>query len=246
MVHGKGEKVTNLMITTESVQLQTIAHLTGLAYKEISLPPGFQTLVKPEVQGELKLANRFFALAQLDQPLGQLRTVTVQSPKISILNLLFFPDPKQQLPAYAAEFVSLSGKPIVAVIDTKCLIPAITTEKVNELMIQARNSVMGDTISDTAIPEWFKASRSGHEIFARPKSVSDMETLMAKHLEIWHNLVELIKSCHQYNETDKNDHQTSLARYKEQHRHNYPGIPLLQRSFGKAWTKKYLNNYLFR
>jgi Ferredoxin-dependent bilin reductase len=233
------------MISTESVQHQTIACLGRLEHKELPLPSGYQTLIKPEVQGELKLENRFFEVIQSGQPLGQLRTVTVQSPKINILNLLFFPDPKQQLPAYAAEFVSLSGKPIVAVIDAKCLLPSILTEAVNAVMLEARGSVSDLNLPETELPEWFQASRSGHEIFVRPKSVSEMERLMAKHLEIWQNLIGLFQSSQEYNEFDSKDHLLQLTHYKGQHSCNYPGIPLLQRCFGEQWTTQYLSNYLF-
>ena len=33
--------------------------------------------------------------------------------------------------------------------------------------------------------------------------------------------------------------------YKDLHRLNYPGVPLLNRSFGEEWTDNYLKNYLF-
>ena len=229
------------MISADSTQLQTIDYLNGLAHKELALPPSFLALTKPEVQGELRLQNRFFGIAQL----GQLRTVTVQSPKINILNLLFFPDPAQQLPTYAAEFVSLSGKPIIAVIDAKCLLASVITEQVTALMIQARTAVMDLIVPESALPEWFKASRSGYEIFVRPETVKDMEKLMGKHLEIWHGIVELFKTSEQYDENAAKNHSIQLIHYKEQHCSNYPGIPLLQRCFGEQWTKQYLDSCLF-
>lgn len=229
------------MISADSTQIQTVDYLKDLLGEEIPLPSTFQAHIKPEAQGELRLHNRFFNVSHL----GELRTVTVQSPKISILNLLFFPDPKQQLPAYAAEFVCLSGKPIIAVIDAKCLLSSEAAERVKAIMTQARSSFNGLIMPEAELPEWFEKSRSGHEIFIRPKTLSDMERVMGKHLDIWCSLVDLFKASKQYDENTEKDHLNHLNHYKKQHCSNYPGIPLLQRCFGEEWTSTYLNNYLF-
>ena len=229
------------MMSAGSVQLATIATLQKLPHTELSLAGGFQSLVKPEAQGELRLHNRFFEIAQI----GQLRTVTVQSAKISILNVLFFPEPTRQLPAYAAEFVSLSGKPIVAVIDAKCLLPSVLAGHVKTLMLEARHDLMELITTETELPEWFKTSRSGNELFVRPAAMNDMQNLMTKHLGIWHNLVERFESAEHYDELTRKEHSRQITQYKVQHGCNYPGIPLLHRCFGEQWTTQYLRDYLF-
>lgn len=229
------------MISADSIQIRTVDFLKDLLCEEIALPSTFRANIKPEAQGELRLHNRFFNVNHL----GELRTVTVQSPKISILNLLFFPDPKQQLPAYAAEFVCLSGKPIIAVIDAKCLLPSDLAERVKAIMTQARSNFNGLIIAEAELPEWFARSRSGYEIFIRPKTLSEMERVMGTHLDIWCSLVALFKASKQYAENTEKDHLNCLNHYKKQHCFNYPGIPLLQRCFGEEWTGTYLNDYLF-
>lgn len=219
---------------------QTLELVQALSPQQQNLPPEIAHISRTEQHGEMQLKNQFFKLAGV----GELRSASVSSVKIEIVNLLFFPAVTTYLPVYAVEFVCLSAKPIVAVIDAKCLLAADNTLQVAQILQQAKASI--DYLSpETQMPDWYLQSRSGNDLFVKSPSLAQMQTLMQLHLQIWQNLVELFVQPAVCPADLASLHAQHLQDYKDKHRLNYPGIPLLNRSFGEQWTTDYLKNYLF-
>lgn len=219
---------------------QTIALLAPLTPQWQDLPPDIAHVSRAEQQGELSLTNQFLTVPGI----GELRSVSVISAKVAIVNIFFFPEADQQLPVYAVEFVSLSARPIVAVIDARCLLTADCEKQVTLLLQQARSGLYYLS-PETEMPEWYLAARSGDDIFVRTPTVAQMTDLMALHLQIWQALMPVLSNPQRYTPEKSRLHAQKLQDYKDQHRLNSPGIPLLNRSFGQQWTQHYLKNYLF-
>jgi hypothetical protein len=220
---------------------QTLSLLQHLSPEMQQLPPEIACISRAEQQGELCLKNQFLKVAGI----GELRSASVSSAKIEIANFLFFPEINTYTPVYAAEFVSLSEKPIVAVIDAKSLLANECDKEVTGLLQRARQQITYLS-PETDMSAWYLQSRSGNDIFVRSPSVKQLEELMQLHLQIWQGFIHLFSTPKIYSENLALIHAQKLQYYKELHRLNYPGIPLLNRSFGEVWTDNYLKNYLFK
>lgn len=219
---------------------QTIALLEPLSPQLQSLPPEIAHINRVEQHGELSLTNQFLIVPGL----GELRSACVNSAKVAIVNFLFFPEADKQLPVYAVDFVSLSAQPIVAVIDATCLLTADCEKQVTQLFQQARENLTYLS-PETEMSAWYLAARSENDIFVRSPTVAQMKNLMALHLQIWQKLIPLLSNPERYSPEKSRLHAQKLHDYKDKHRLNYPGIRLLNRSFGQEWTQHYLKNYLF-
>jgi len=219
---------------------ETITLLQPLSPELHVLPAEIAHISRAEQQGELSLKNQFLNVAGV----GELRSATLSSAKIEIANFLFFPETDTQTPVYAAEFVCLSEKPIVAVIDAKCLLTGSEEQTVSGLLQQARKQI-NYLSPETEMSAWYLESRSGNDIFVRSPSMEQLTELMQLHLQIWQALMELFSKPQPCNPQQARLHTQKLQHYKNQHRLNYPGVPLLNRSFGEVWTENYLKNYLF-
>ena len=224
----------------QSLQERSLGLISHLPYSELKLPPEFQSVSKPEINGDLRLQNSFFDIKNI----GQIRNVTITSEKINVFNFMFYPEPMVQLPVYASEFVCLSDKPIVAVIDAKCLVDMPLGNCVKRLLIDTRAKINYEQANNDP-SDWFDQCKSGLEILIRPTTMAQLLSLFESHLEVWQGIVRLFKTHQQTNKTISKTHAENIARYKRQHSANYPGLPLLIRSFGPAWSSAYLDTYLF-
>jgi Ferredoxin-dependent bilin reductase len=219
---------------------QTLELLQPLSPDKQLLPAEIAQISRPEQHGELCLKNQFLKVAGV----GELRSASVSSAKIEIANFLFFPEVSTYTPVYAAEFVSLSEKPIVAVLDAKCLLANVGDKEVTELLQHAKARV-AYLSPEAQMSAWYLESRSGNDIFVRSPSLEQLHELMQLHLQIWQGLIRLFSVPQSCTDDLTPIHAQKLQHYKDQHRLNYPGIPLLTRSFGQEWTDNYLKNYLF-
>jgi hypothetical protein len=230
-----------MMLNLPGLIDKCLAELAGLGVEEESLPEPFAQAKRMESQGELLLRNRFFRLPGL----GELRSASIVSPKINIANLFFFPEPRQQLPVYANEFVVLGSKPIVAVIDAKCLLPSCCSEQV-ETILQNMHFQNPQFRQDVGTPNWYNEERSGRDFFIRPGSLEEMAEIIQLNEFIWREIVSLFVQPTAYVDTISDLHAKRLRAYKDNHRLHSPGIPMLIRCFGEDWTSAYLADYFFK
>jgi hypothetical protein len=173
---------------------------------------------------------------------GDVRIVEILSAKVEIVNLFFFPNPAYALPVYALEFVVISQRPVVGVIDMPCLEqhPQLSAS-INTLMQQAHAACPVPQATDP--PDWYSACRSPFDFFTRPRTIQELHCVHTIHTQLWTHLCTMLHTPH--HALDAVAHQHALNAYKHHHRDNSPGIPLLKHSFGTAWTRRFLEEYLF-
>lgn len=218
------------------------ARLAGLPVQEQTLPSPYARASHRLPQGELWLDNRFVTVAGC----GELRGVCIHAPKIDIITLFFFPQPERALPVFAMEFVVLGQRPIVAVIDALCLAAAAECSAQTAAVLHAAHAAHPDLLPASDPPDWYRDCRSGLDFFVRPRDAAELERLGAVCLDVFSGLAGQFEAAPLLPETDRAAHARRLQAYKDHHRQHSPGLPLLQRSFGAAWTETYLAEHLFR
>jgi Ferredoxin-dependent bilin reductase len=220
---------------------KTMAVFAGLSCQQLELPNQFAKIERHEQDGVLAIENHFFKIGDV----GQLRIAHTHAPKINIIAVFFFPEYAYQLPVYSMEFVLLGQKPIIALMDTACLIqPMMISTVVNDLM-DAAHTDYPEFSQGEALPQWFDECRSGHEFFIRPREISEFSALGEIHLSLIGQLTKLFQNADGLDKKTAALHKTHLENYKHHHKINSPGTRLMNRSFGEEWTNEYLTAYLF-
>lgn len=228
------------LICFQSLINQTLDVLGHYALRAESLPVQMADTVQSQ-KGNLSLRSYFNEVLDL----GYTRSVTIASAKIEIVIHFFFPLPHLDLPIYAMEFVAMSGKPIVAVIDAKNLLPEMDTIKSRQKILKEAHARWPAIVNDEEVPEWYTECRSGDDFFVRPKHIMDFEALSQVHTRVWQGLVTLFDAPMRLGEEQAYIHAKALKAYKWHHRVNSPGLPLMSRTFGDQWTIEFLEGYLF-
>ena len=218
----------------------TLATLAALDCQPSPLPEIFARVERNKVDGVLVMETHFMTVADK----GELRWVHIYSPKINVLTLFFYPHPRWQLPVYCMELVVFSAQPIVAMLDTVCLIPMSCDETIGQFMTAAHKN-HPELLQATDTPDWFEQCRSGQDFFIRPQNDDEMNKLSKIHLTIISSIQVLLVEASLFSEFDAARHQDSLQAYKNHHRQHSPGLRLMNRSFGEQWTADYMN-YFFQ
>jgi len=217
----------------------TLATLASFSCQTILLPESLARIERKEVNGTLVMKTQFLTVADL----GELRVVHIYSPKINVLTLFFFPFGNWQLPVYCMELVAFGGNPIVAVLDTVCLLPMPCSDSVRQFMTAAHDAHPQMLQAEDA-PDWFGQCRSGHDFFIRPENNSEMLKLGAVHLYLLSGpFNRLLRQAEPFNGDDVVNHQNALQNYKHHHRIHSPGLRLMNRSFGEQWTSGYMDTF---
>jgi hypothetical protein len=216
----------------------TLATLAALDCQPKLLPETFARVERNEVDGVLVMETHFMTVADK----GELRWVHIYAPKINVLTLFFFPHHRWQLPVYCMELVVFSAQPIVAMLDTVCLIPMSCAESIEQFMTAAHKN-HPQLLQATDTPNWFEQCRSGQDFFIRPQNDDEMKKLSKIHLTILSSIQVLLAEASLFSEFDAIRHQDSLQAYKNHHRQHAPGLRLMNRSFGEQWTADYMNHF---
>ncbi len=100
-------------------------------FRESDLPAEFRHIERTKNSDILSLDTHCSTLGEQ----GEVRGLYISSAKIEVVNLFFFPNPAYALPIYAMEFVIISQRPQVGVIDMLCMDkhPLLAT-KINTIM----------------------------------------------------------------------------------------------------------------
>ena len=224
------------MVNFDALIAATLAAFEPLTCQPLELAANLARIQRPEVDGDLVMATQFFDV----NARGELRIVHIFAPKIKVLTLFFFPDANWQLPVYCMELVVFGEQPIVALIDGVCLQPMDCGSLVEGILDTAhQKNPQFQQAEDT--PEWFQACRSGRDFFIRPENMAVMGDLAAVHLQLMPQLATLIQDARQFPEQQTQQYQHVLQEYKHHHRIHAPGLKLMNRSFGEAWTANYMH-----
>ncbi len=193
--------------------------------------------------GNIQLQAVFYRLGDW----GEMRAVLIQSPKIDIINIFFFPQAQWDVPVYAMEFVVLGGKrtPIVAVIDAVALCSEGRSHAQARTLLQRAHHTFPQLHTADDMPAWYLACRSGEDFFIRPQDEAELHTLTQAHRHLWQAFIALLPAAHRVSKAQAAAHAQALADYKQHHCDNTPGLKLLQQQFGATWTQHFLQDYLF-
>jgi hypothetical protein len=215
----------------------TLATLAPLGCSTVPLPDGLAQISRDEVDGVLTMATQFIAVADR----GQLRIVHIHAPKINIVTLFFFPHSHWQLPVYCLELVMFGTQPIIGLLDSICLLDMACAPQVGHFM-KAAHQAYPHLQQSPDTPEWFQACRSGQDFFLRPQHMDDLAQLGELHLGLLQNAIKpLLATPQAFDNDGASRHQQQLQHFKHHHRINAPGLRLMNRSFGEAWTHHYMN-----
>lgn len=223
------------LVTASIVPLRALDNV-----REIQLEPDLRGAQRDKNGSLLTLSARCWKISRC----GEVRGVYIVSPKIEVVNLFFFPAAAYALPVYALEFVILSGRPMVGVIDLPCLdAQEAMREQVSAWMAAAHRDFPLPAAADP--PEWYRECRSGLDFFVRPHDIKELQQLHAVHLRLWQDLTQFIVPGEIPPARDEATHRRALQAYKHHHRDHSPGLPLLNNSFGAVWTRRFLSECLF-
>ena len=176
---------------------------------------------------------------------SDLRTVHIHGPRIEIVNLFLFPPPHLDLPLYAMEFVVFGRKPVVCVMDSRPLSGTSWSREIWEHTMQEAHRQHPSLVDAGDPPEWYVECRSGLDFFCRPAETLALFEALQCHDRILASLLEAEVACPELGSAATAMHGSALAEYKHHHRMNSPGLPFLNRSFGRDWTDRFLETALF-
>ncbi len=220
---------------------ESVAAFADLECVPVPVPKRFAEVVRKEMDGELTMLTNCWAVSDC----GELRTVHIFATKVNVLTLFFFPSAHRALPVYCLEQVVFGNQPIVGLLDIVCMQPMSCADRVRDFLIAERARYPQLQQADE-MPDWFLSCRSGQDVFIRPRNDDDLAALTDLHLRLLRQyMVSLLAEAKTFADADAYQHLVSLNSYKHHHQRHAPGIKLMNRSFGEAWTTEYLA-YLFQ
>jgi len=215
---------------------ESVSAFADLGSVPVPVPRHFSEAVRKKADGELTMLTSRWAVADV----GELRTAHIFAAKINVLTLFFFPSPHRALPVYCLEQVVFGNQPIVGVLDVVCLRPMSCADRVKDFLVTERARYPQLQQADE-MPDWYLACRSGQDIFIRPRDDGDLAALSDLHLTLLRQYMpDLLAQSETFADADAHQHLASLNAYKHHHQSHSPGIKLMNRSFGEAWTFEYL------
>ncbi len=186
-------------------------------------------------------------------PLGMdLRFMRLWSAKVEVQTLFVYPAPASAHPVLAAETVWLGSKPQILVLDTPCLAPTLEagwTSAMQQLLQQHHLQNSADT------PAWYADCRSGHDVFLRPSErVASQLPLQPAQFDVPQQFGRyaqaVVAHCQRawaepanLDTTQQAAHQRALSDYRRHHHQHSPGVPLMSRCFGVAWTVDFMTAF---
>lgn len=211
-----------------------------LGFATVELAPGLADAQRDTPSGPLTISTRIWE----GQGLGQWRAAAIASRKIDIVSVFFYPDPARALPLYAMEFVRLGRVPLVGVIDLvapagDCAEP-VARRWLRDARVACPTLVNGDDP-----PDWYRDCRSGDDFFLRPRDAQEFDLATVVHLHLQTRLGLAQTRSAQRPVVAQATFAEFVQHYKTHHRLNSPGLPLLGKSFGPDWTRRYLEECFF-
>jgi hypothetical protein len=143
------------------------------------------------------------------------------------------------------EFVAMSGKPIVAVMDIKNLLPGMFSAASAKELLSQSHEQWPQFVNNPDPPPWYTACRSGSDFFVRPQSLLDFQSLGQVHHALWQGIIRFFDNVRSLPAESEALQRQALKDYKRHHRENSPGLPLMHRTFGETWTSTFMDDHLF-
>jgi len=218
----------------------TIEIALAAGMEQRSLNPDFASAEKIGPSGSLKCHGQTLFCGA-----AELRMVLIESSKIQVLSCFIYPQEDVARPLYAMELVQLGAKPIVAVLDAVAPPGDLSSGFAKSMMSRAHHSV-ADMKNATDPPPWFQDCRSGHDIFVRPNSSEDLRRMGLLHLCLVSDYLLALPAAATRDQSATQRFGEFCRHYKDHHAANSPGLPLMEKSFGSAWTEQFMQQIFFR
>lgn len=218
----------------------TVGVLLGMGFCDHPVPARFARASRTEQRGELQLRTRRLAHPER----GELRLVTIVSPRIDIITLFCFPAPAQSFPVFAMELVVLGPRPVLGAIDLVDLSDTTSSRQLaRDWLAQAHRRFPLPAAGDP--PDWYQSCRSGSDFFVRPSDEGELTGLCEAHTWLWACYTRHWPQALALDGPGTEQHARRQRNFRHHHRDHSPGLRLLARSFGDAWTREYLHDWLF-
>lgn len=226
----------------DAVERLTEQRLKTHAAQRLPIPPDFTERTINRDSGAISLRLRCFLTQH-----AEVRLVRLASPKIDVFSCFAYPNCERNAPLYAMEFVLLGGKPVIAVIDYLTLThDANLNAQLDREMQSMRNTLR--LANDSDVPDWYAQCRSGRDIFVRPSAQEGQEvfaTLSDIHQVVLEHCLVATAAAHRLPDSQRAAHDAQICAYKRHHSANSPGRPIMQKTFGDAWTEQFMNDWVF-
>lgn len=176
---------------------------------------------------------------------GKIRALTMHSKKVRVVNFFFYPNPDLAVPVYAAEFVNLNNKRLVVAIDAPRLFDGEHLS-FSDVVEKDFCSLLPPERSNDEIPEWYRQCGSGFEVFWKSDDPEKFQEFSSGSLACWAMfLSHKDEYCQQLANNQIDQHHNRIQSYKDHHRVNSPGLPLMNNCFGEVWVDKFMKEDFF-
>ena len=170
---------------------------------------------------------------------GHYRRISIQTPKIEIINAFFFPNPHYQIPILALQAVILTQQPQVIIIELNVLIETLPPVSLLNTYQTVRSTV-GDLLKTVEMPLWYQQCRSAQDIFCRPQNSAETQRLCHAYVEVAKHFGQWLPQATLLSEPYVKQQAQQLQSYKDFHRLHSSGLRFLQLNFGDDWATHFL------
>lgn len=215
---------------------QLAGHLEAGEARPVPLPEDIAARSVEQGSGRLEFSSS--ALDCLDA--FELRVAHFSGPKIEITNFYVYPRPALALPTLGMQTVTMGRRPIVGVVDALELFRGPQRPFPPLAEAKAMHADLGYCDEQ---PDWFRECRSGADIFLRPTEPEHLERIVAITSALLGEIVTRARSPEPA--PDAQAHGREIQAYKDHHRVNSEGLPLMHSRFGEAWTQRFTEEHFF-
>ncbi len=215
--------------------------LVPFGVTKIQAPDHMGAKAKDSLPGSLAISSCRYNVGSV----GEFRAASIRSGKIDIITMFFYPAEHFALPIYAMEFVRLGARPIVAVIDAVAPDQERATRAFAKRCFDLARLTRPHLINDGDAPGWFEECRSGWDVFIRPTGLEPFAEVESVHFEVWGRICSEMESPRRRSGEEVSTFVAFSRNYKHHHHVNSPGLPLMNKSFGEAWTGRFMAEWFF-
>lgn len=209
---------------------------------------------RESANGLLTLEARFAGVTKKGDtnPIGDVRSVHLQSEKVDVFSFFFYPVKGLDQPIFACEFVNLNDKRLIVALDT----PHCEDSSDSSSALASQHLLkdhFGFVKNNLPFPEWYAECASPLAVFWRSDQLCVFKDLMSRTANTWQSFTVLLDPAldpdnkFRFELQTKSDveHDQFIQTYKHHHCINSPGLPLMNASFGEQWTNEFMHQRFF-
>lgn len=172
---------------------------------------------------------------------GHLHCTIMESKGLENFNLIIFPNNDQLIPIFTSEILFFGNKPYLVVIDIKFL-----ENKNKQILIDKKLDLIKNKYSHLGSVEelsnWAKKNLSKKAFYVKPQ-MKDLTAMINVYKDYFCLFSEIVK---QENLSNLQTAYDKSNEYKKDHSEDYPGLEYFIKIFGRDWSKRYFNNFMYK